>query len=229
MANERNVAAAFVEQVLAYCRPVGTVQFFAVLDHKSRDGTLELMRGLAHSHSGVRVVWAPENRSVVDAYMRGYHEALNSDADWILEIDCGFSHQPSDIPKFLAAMAQGYDCAFGSRFCEDGRMSDSPFSRYVISRGGTLLANLLLGTTLQDMTSGFQMFTRRALVAILDKGIRSRGHFFQTEMKVHARHMRVAEIPIHYRAASDSVNRQVLADALRNLGHLWKQRLNGSL
>ena len=108
----------------------------------------------------LRVVWAPENQCVVDAYVRGYREALIAGVDWILEIDAGFSHQPQDIPQFFDTMLQGYDCVFGSRFMPGGRFSGGSLKRYLISRGGSVLANLVLGTKETDMTSGFELFSR---------------------------------------------------------------------
>ena len=231
MANERDSAVPFVEQVLDACAPFGfkSVTFHAVLDRVSRDGTLELLRELETRREDFRVVWAPENRSVVDAYVRGYREALGAGCDWVLEIDAGFSHQPSDVPRLLEKMLEGYDCVFGSRFCEGGRITDSSFKRRVISKGGTMLTNLLLGTRLKDMTSGFELFSRGALQYVLEQGIHSRGHFFQTEIKVHCHAFRIAEVPIHYRAASASVNNSVLNDALRNLWRLFRARLAGRL
>ena len=228
MANERATAVPFIEELLGQCNSWGfkSVTFFAVLDRASRDGTLGLLRGLEKTRAEVRVVWSPENRCVVDAYVRGYREALGAKCDWILEVDAGYSHQPSDIPQFFEKMLEGYECVFGSRFCAGGRISQSSLKRRIVSRGGTLLTNLLLDTKLKDMTSGFQLFTRAALQEILDQGIHSRGHFFQTEIKVHAHQMRITEVPIHYRAASDSVNNKVLKDAFSNLWRLFRLRFS---
>jgi dolichol-phosphate mannosyltransferase len=226
MANERTTAVPFALEVLAACEPHGfkSVTLFAVLDRVSRDGTLELLRELEQTRPEVRVVWAPENRSVVDAYLRGYREALDSGCEWILEIDGGYSHQPSDIPRFFEKMSEGFDCVFGSRFCAGGQITESSLKRKVISRGGTLLTNLLLGTRLTDMTSGFELFSRAALEHVLAAGVHSRGHFFQTEIKAHCQSMRLTEVPIHYRSASNSVNNNVLKDALRNLWRLYRTR-----
>jgi dolichol-phosphate mannosyltransferase len=231
MANERESAVRFAEEVLAACAPFDfeSVTFYAVLDRVSRDGTLELVRELEKRRGDFRVVWAPENRSVVDAYLRGYREALDAGCDWVLEIDAGYSHQPSDIPRLFEKMLEGYDCVFGSRFCPGGRISESAFKRRVISRGGTLLTNLLLGTKLDDMTSGFELFSRGALQHVLERGVHSRGHFFQTEIKAHCHAFKITEVPIHYRAASASVNNNVLKDAFKNLWRLFRARLSGEL
>ncbi len=226
MANERDTAVPFVLEVLKECEPFGfrRVTFFAVLDRVSKDGTLDLLRDLEKERQDFRVVWAPENRSVVDAYLRGYREALDAGCDWILEIDAGYSHSPSDIPQFFEKMLEGYDAVFGSRFCPGGRISESSFKRRVISRGGTVLTNLMLGTKLKDMTSGFELFSRAALERVLGRGIHSRGHFFQTEIKAHCHGLRITEVPIHYRAASNSVNNNVLKDAFRSLWRLYRTR-----
>lgn len=229
MANEEDSVIRFLNAVLDETVPAGfeSVTFFAVLDRVCKDRTRTLLEALDESR--LKVVWAPENRSVVDAYVRGYREALNSGCDWVLEIDAGFSHQPSDIPRFFDKMLQGYDCVFGSRFCSGGTISDTSRKREFISRGGTFLTNLLLGTRLKDMTSGFEMFTRGALEEILKKGIRSRGPFFQTEIKTYCRHLRIIEVPIQYRAASHDINNKAIKDSFSNLWRLFRLRIQRQL
>ncbi|HEX8652650.1 MAG TPA: glycosyltransferase [Pyrinomonadaceae bacterium] len=231
MANESMTATAFVNAVLEQCNSRGfkAVTFFAILDQATKDNTRELLENLQKTESRLEVVWAPENRGVVDAYLRGYREAIQSGCDWILEIDSGFSHQPSDIPKFFNRMIEGHDCVFGSRFCEGGEISESPVKRYILSRGGTILANTLLGTKLSDMTSGFEMFSRPALENVLNRGIQSRGPFFQTEIKAYCRHLQISEVPIHYRAASHNISNKVIKDSFSNLWRLFRLRMQGAL
>ncbi|MHC4474898.1 MAG: glycosyltransferase [Planctomycetota bacterium] len=227
MANEKATAVEFVQSVLEQCPGFAEVTFFAVLDNACKDGTVDLLRELAGSEPQLRVIWAPENTCVVDAYMRGYKEALAADCDWILEIDAGFSHQPQEIPQFFQKMAEGHDCVFGSRFCKGGQFTDAPLSRYFISWAGSVVSNLLLGTKLKDMTSGFELFSRSALEHVLARGVKARGHFFQTEIKFHCRNFAMAEVPIHYRTPSQNVSAGVLWDSFRNLFRLFTMRLTG--
>ncbi len=229
MADERSTAVEFVRAVLEQCKDFTSVRFFAIFDNSCKDGTFELLKDLETKLSELQIIWAPENKCVVDAYIWGYREALNAGCDWILEIDSGFSHQPSEVGRFFDKMAQGYDCVFGSRFCKGGKFSEAPIGRRFISYTGSILANLLLGTKLKDMTSGFEMFTSAALRKVLDRGIRSRGHFFQTEIKAYCRNMRIVEVPIHYRAPSQRVTGGVVLDAFKNLFHLFRERLVGNL
>jgi dolichol-phosphate mannosyltransferase len=227
MANEGDAAVAFCRDVLGHCPDFGKVTFFAVFDCATRDSSLEQMRALEALEPRLQVVWAPEDRSVVDAYLRGYREALNAGCDWILEIDAGFSHQPGDIPQFFDAMETGMDCVFGSRFI--GCFEKSSLKRRLVSWGGTVLANLLLGTRQTDMTSGFELFSRQTLSMVLDRGIQSRAHFFQTEIKTFCRNLRFVEVPITYKAASPRLGTAALKDALKQLSRLFQLRLKGKL
>ena len=229
MANEGTDAVRFVQEALRQCDGFGSATFYAVLDRANKDDSLDLLREYAISEPRLRVVWAPENRCVVDAYIRGYREAIAGGADWILEIDAGFSHQPEDMPKFFDAMTTGrYDCIFGSRFMAGSRLSDRSWKRYLVSRGGTFLTNLLLGTRQTDMTSGFQLFSRGALEMVLQRGIRSRAHFFQTEIKVYCRDLRICETPIHYRAPSPRLGGSAVREAFRELKRLRLERHAGN-
>lgn len=230
MANEALNAVSFVDAVLAECgrHGLGSVALFVVVDRVSHDETRSLLEAHQLRQPRLHVVWAPETRGVADAYVRGYREALDAGCDWILEIDAGFSHDPADIGRFLAAMAAGRDCVFGSRFRKGGRNLASLRRRF-ISRSGTLLANRLLGTRLSDMTSGYQLFTRDALEAVLARGIRSQGPFFQTEMKAHCRNLRWAEVPITYDAGSHAIGPRAIGESLVNLGRLFRRRISGDL
>jgi dolichol-phosphate mannosyltransferase len=231
MANERKTAESFVCDVLEECRKFNfkSVSFFAILDGASNDGTIDLMRNLSTQVNELNVVFAPENQCVVDAYIRGYQEAINSACDWILEIDAGYSHQPSDIPKFFKTMILDYDCVFGSRFCQNGKMTDCAKSRYITSLGGTIISNLLLGTKLSDMTSGFMLIKREVLQNIIDKGILARGPFFQTEIRAYAHQFRITEVPIHYKEASHNIGGADLRDAFSNLWRLFCIRFSKGL
>src|SRR5256714_7402044 len=197
MANEAETATRFVDSVLANCAALGHKKFLAIVDEASRDDTRGVLEAHARTTPELGVIWAPENRGVVDAYVRGYREALQTNADWILEIDAGFSHQPSDIPSLLEKMRHGYDCVFGSRFCAGGSFVDRSFARYWISFGGTLATNFLLGSKLTGMPSGLQLFTRQALEIILLRGIRSRVPFFRTDMKPNCLDLNVVAGPLH--------------------------------
>ena len=232
MANEKETAADFVKEVLAVCRKhqFGSIHFYASLDRVSQDGTIEILKALSQQEKELEVVFSPENKNVVDAYKRGYREALAHGCDWILEIDAGYSHKPSDIPKFFStAIAGDYDCVFGSRFIPGAHIINGSFKKFLLSYGGTQLCNVLLGTKLKDMTSGLELFKKTALTAILEKGIHSTGPFFQTEIRTFAHRFKIVEVPITYDSSTSHAHNKVIIDSLKNLKRLFFMRLKNQL
>lgn len=231
MANESATAIRFVDSVLheASRYPFRKISIFPVLDNVSTDGTKELLDDYAETENRLMVVYAPENRCVVDAYMKGYKVALDAGCDWILEMDAGFSHDPASIPAFLENIPGGYEVIYATRFTLGGKIVNSGFRRKCLSRFGGSLSNLLLGTKLGDMTSGFILYSRSALEEVLAEGVESKGPFFQTEMKYHARNLRCAEVPITYSGASHHIGKKAMQDARFHLRRLFKRRLTSML
>ena len=219
LANEENTIIEFIDRVLPHLNQ--TDRLYCVLDNMCKDKTKEIINKISKKEPRVVLIWAPENRCAVDAYFRGYKEAYNDDCDWILEMDGGLSHRPEEIPRFKEAMEKGADFAAGSRFCKGGKYIN-PGKRYVLSRGGTILSNLMLGTKMKDMTSGFECFSRKAMKHILDTGVKSKGHFFQTEIRYHLRNWNWEEVPITYSDPSKSVGGSSIKEAIKNLWNLRK-------
>jgi dolichol-phosphate mannosyltransferase len=73
------------------------------------------------------------------------------------------------------------------------------------------------------------LFTRDALQMVLDRGIQSRAHFFQTEIKTYCRKLKIAEVPITYRSASPRLGNTAVKDAFKQLWRLFKLRITGRL
>ena len=221
LANEEGTIIPLLDRILAQLTPADAI--FCVLDNVSRDRTRELITRRGAIDRPVNCVWAPENRCVVDAYFRGYRAAMEAGCEYILEMDGGFSHSPEEIPGFIRAMEEGYDFAGGSRFSRGGSHSGS-FNRRLVSWGGTVLANALLGTRMRDMTGGFECFNRRAMELVLSHGVRSRAHFFQTEIRYLMHRLRWTEVPINYRNPSPSVGTGNVREAFGTLGQLTAER-----
>ena len=201
----------------------GNIYF--IIDNASKDKTLELSQQLSSRDPRYVTVWAPENRNVVDAYIRGLRVAYEAGHDIIIEMDGGLSHDPRAIPMFLRVLNEGNECAFGSRFINGGSMGDSPFKRRLLSKTGTILANLLLGTKLKDMTSGYQGFHRDVVAKIIAHEFKSKAHFYQTELRYLLRKKRIVEVPIHYQAPSPRVSSKAIKNAYKTLSYYFFLRL----
>lgn len=228
MANEEEDFNPFVELLTKVLDAEGTGKIYFIIDNVSKDRTLEMAQELSQRDPRFEAVFAPENRSVVDAYLKGFRVAYDKGHELIIEMDAGLSHDPRAIPMFLRVLNEGNECAFGSRFINGGSMGDSPFKRRTLSKTGTTLANMLLGTKLHDMTSGFQGFHRNVVKAILAYKLKSTAHFYQTELRYLLRKRRIFEVPIHYQAPSPRVSSKAIKNANETLLWYFKERIKGN-
>lgn len=225
MANEEKDFDVFITELKKVFDRLQSGKAYLVVDNASKDLTLQLCQNLSGEDKRFETVWAPENRNVVDAYIRGYREAYKNKHEFIIEMDAGMSHDPKSIPMFLRVLNEGNECAFGSRFMNGGSMGDSPFTRRTLSKMGTVLSNILLGTKLYDMTSGYQGFHAKVVGELLHYQLLSKAHFYQTEVRYLMRKKRFAEVPIHYQAPSPSVSQKAISNSLSVLKYYFFQRL----
>ena len=214
MANEESNAKKFVLKVLTYRKIFRKFKFFIIIDRASTDNTYKIVKKLEKNNKYLKIIWAPHNKSIVDAYYEGYKACLATNYKWILEIDAGGSHLPSDILSFSKYMNDKYECIFGSRFCVGGKMVNSNFIRYFFSKGGTILSKIFFNINLKDTTSGYQMFQNIIIKKIFKKKLLSKDRFFQTEMKIYSRKKKIKEVPISYVCLPTTIKWSAVKEAL---------------
>ena len=224
VANEEATMGKILDEILAL--PYDNLYIYPVIDSYSKDRTEEIIRNKASQSEKVKCVFYKESKGVISCYLEGFRQALADGAERILEMDGGGSHLPSEIPQFLQRLEEGYDCVWGSRFMKGGSMREQPLYRRILSQGGTFLANLVLGTKLKDMTSGFEGFQRKVLENMNLDAFLSTGHMYQTEMRFYCRKLRTIEVPIHYVGSASSLKSSSVTEALRLLFQLKRKEPN---
>ena len=219
VANEQETMRSIIEEILAL--PYDNLHLYPVIDSYSKDKTEEIIR--SYEHTGrVKCIFYEKSTGVISCYMEGYRQALKDGAEFVIEMDGGGSHKPSEIPQYIENLEAGYDCVWGSRFIKGGGMKDDPLYRKILSGGGTFLSNLVLGTKLKDMTSGFEAFKREVLERFEFDNFLSTGHMYQTEMRYYCRNYNTIEVPIHYTAGKSSLKFKSVTEALSILFKLKK-------
>lgn len=225
MANEENKFAPFISALKNALDKIMSGCVYLVVDNASKDKTLELCKDTAFFDKRFNVVWSPQNKNVVDAYIAGYRAALKNNHSFIIEMDAGLSHNPAVLPEFLKYLSEGYECVYGSRFIAGGSMNESSANRTGLSKMGTVLSNLLLGSKLHDMTSGYEGFTKDIAAKFAFYPLKSKAHFFQTEIRYLLRKNKSIEIPIHYKAPSPSVSKNAIKNAMSCLLYYFWRRI----
>jgi dolichol-phosphate mannosyltransferase len=172
-----------------------------IVDDNSSDGTGAIADRLAAEIAEVEVLHRDRPTGLGPAYLAGFAHALEHGAGLVLEMDADFSHDPDDVERLIAAVADGADLALGSRYVDGGGVSDWGLIRRLVSRGGCLYAQAVLTVPVRDLTGGFKCFRREVLEAIDLPTVRAKGYAFQVELTYRTVRagFRVLEIPIVFR------------------------------
>jgi dolichol-phosphate mannosyltransferase len=204
-----------------------------VIDDSSPDGTGQIADRLAEDDDHVHVLHRERKEGLGPAYLAGFRWALGAGAERIFEMDCDFSHDPSDVPR-LAAAAEDADLVLGSRYVPGGGTRNWGLLRRFISRGGSLYAQVLLQLGTRDLTGGFKCYRREVLERIDLDAITSLGYAFQIETTYRAIRagFRVVEVPITFvdrEVGGSKMSRAIVAEAVWKVPVLRARALLGRL
>jgi dolichol-phosphate mannosyltransferase len=221
-----------IEPMLRALGPLGVRVL--VIDDNSPDGTGELADRLAEELDFVSVLHRERKEGLGPAYLAGFKRALAEGAEYVLELDCDFSHDPADVPRLLAACEAGADLALGSRYVEGGGTENWGPLRRIVSEGGSLYARILLGVPIRDLTGGFKCYRREVLERIDLDAIHSKGYAFQIEgtYRTLRAGFTVVEVPIRFvdrTAGHSKMSRTIFAEAVVRVPALRLAALTGRL
>ncbi|HEY2371622.1 MAG TPA: polyprenol monophosphomannose synthase [Gaiellaceae bacterium] len=205
-----------------------------VIDDNSPDGTGEIADRLAAELDFVSVLHRERKEGLGPAYLAGFRRALAGGAEFILEMDCDFSHNPADVPRLIDACRQGADLALGSRYVPGGGTENWGIGRRIVSWGGSFYARLLLGVRIRDLTGGFKCYRRRVLETIALDDIHSKGYAFQIEgtYRTLRKGFRVVEVPIRFADRTEGtskMSRAIFLEAVAKVPVLRLEALTGRL
>ena len=220
--NERDNIGRLIPEIL---RQDPGVQVL-VVDDNSPDGTGSLVDDMATADSRIHVLHRSGKLGLGSAYREGFKWALERGADYIVEMDADFSHDPAVLPVFFEKM-QEYDVVIGSRYLNGVSVVNWPIRRLILSYCASVYTRVITGLHLHDCTSGFKCFRRSVLEAIDLQGVRSDGYSFQIEMNYRCMEQgfRLGEVPIIFidrHAGSSKMSKRIVREAIFMV---WKLKL----
>lgn len=181
--NERENVSAMVDKVFSL-----PVEFdILVIDDGSPDGTADIVRERQRDYPDRLHLLCREGKlGLGTAYLAGFRWGLERDYDYIIEMDCDFSHNPDDLPRLVAAAEEGADVVIGSRYVQGVNVVNWPMSRLLMSYCASIYVRTVTGMPVHDATAGFVCYSRKVLERMdLDK-VEMKGYGFQIEMKYSA-------------------------------------------
>lgn len=171
-----------------------------VADDNSPDGTGGIAEATAADLGRAWVLHRPGKQGLGNAYREGFRWGLDKGYGVIVQMDCDFSHDPAMVPTLLVAVADGIECAVGSRYVPGGSTPGWPWYRRALSRYGNRYTAAMLSLPLRDVTGGFRAYRASTLERIDIDSTEANGYAFQTEVakRMAAESIRHEEIPITF-------------------------------
>lgn len=189
-----------IEKIIATVSDIEGDYHILVIDDGSPDGTADAVRSIQKQcPDRIFLIERSGKLGLGTAYVAGFKWALEHDYDYIFEMDADFSHNPADLPRLLAACAEGgADMSVGSRYCDGINVVNWPMGRIMISYCASIYVRTVLGFRIFDSTAGFVCYSRKVLETIDLDAVRMKGYGFQIELKytAHKLGFKIAEVPV---------------------------------
>jgi dolichol-phosphate mannosyltransferase len=197
-----------------------------IIDDNSPDGTSEVVKEYQKNKKNLHLIQRSGKLGLGTAYVTGFKWAIEKKFEYVFEMDCDFSHDPVEIPRFLEAIGEN-DLVIGSRYIGGIRVINWPMKRLLLSYFASIYTQIITGMTIKDATGGFKCFSRKTLETLNLNNIFSNGYSFQIELnfKVWSQGLRVKEIPITFYERRDGQSKMRGAIVYEAVFAVFKLRL----
>ncbi|MFC3494118.1 polyprenol monophosphomannose synthase [Glycomyces rhizosphaerae] len=216
--NERDNIETTVAAALTGCERIDIL----IVDDSSPDGTGDLADALAEAHERVHVLHRAEKQGLGAAYLAAFAWAAEHGYRTVVEMDADGSHDPSDLPRLLAALDAGADVAIGSRYIPGGAVRNWALHRLALSRAAGVFTRAMLGLRVKDVTAGYRAYRLDGLHKLQLDTVNSVGYCFQIDLTWRAvkAGFDIREVPIVFterRAGASKMSGAITVEALWNV------------
>lgn len=159
--NEEAVIVATVGGLMEALRHTGWSFEIVVADDGSTDQTWSILEALEEKYPCFRAV----RNEGPGGYGMAVKAAINASfGDTVIVAMANGSDPPEDVVEYGRAMIEeGFDCAFGTRFTNPGRVSGYTPVKRVFNRMGNWLISCFIRCNYDDFTNGFKGYRREIL------------------------------------------------------------------
>ena len=134
-----------------------------VIDDASTDGTEAAVAEVAAANPRVRCLRS-HNPPGYGLAVRAGLDVYQGDAVAIVMADG--SDDPADVVRYYHVLAEGYDCAFGSRFVRGAQVHDYPRFKLTLNRIANFGIRVLFRHGYNDTTNAFKAYRREVVDGI---------------------------------------------------------------
>jgi glycosyltransferase involved in cell wall biosynthesis len=191
-----------------------------LVDDNSTDDTPAVCNRLAEEYEHVRTLHRTEDGGFGNAIKAGLREARG---DVLIPFMGDLSDDPADIPKLVAAIEDGYDIAYGSRFVDGGSVEGYPRLKLLYNRGFNNCIRLMFGVRARDVTNAFTAYRAEVIETVGVDTLASESFDLTAELplRAHIEGFQSTEVPVSWRSRDEGVSK---LDATR-AGPVYIKRL----
>jgi glycosyltransferase involved in cell wall biosynthesis len=175
------------EAIVKVVEPLGLATEIILVDDASKDGSWGVIQKLVETDARVRGLKFQYNCGETAASDAGMRAARGK---YVMTMDADLQNDPVDIPKFMEALSQGWDCVCGSRV--ETRGQGDSFIRVASSRIANWVRNSLSQENITDAGCTYRAFKRECVDKL--KLYRGLHRFIPTLLKMEG--FTVTEIPV---------------------------------
>lgn len=197
-----------------------------VVDDNSPDGTGQIADSLACENKRLRVLHRPGKLGLRAAYLNAFQHVFQGDADAVAQMDADFSHEPAALVE-MAKRLETCEVVIGSRYVDGGAVDERwPRWRKDLSAFGNFYARSILGMPLRDVTTGYRLWRREALLGMPLERIQSNGYVFLVEMAylAYCLEYHICETPIYFadrRWGKSKMSFRIQVEAAMRIWQVW--------
>lgn len=172
-----------------------------VVDDGSPDGTGDWAANKAEQSAWLQVIQRGRKLGLGSAIVAAMRHAIESDYDYLVNLDGDMSHDPSAIPTLVEmAENQQADVVIGSRYVPGGAIEGWPMSRRVISGLLNRAARFGLGLQARDCSGAYRCYRVSTLEQVDLNRIRASGYAMLEEILwlLTHREAKIVEVPIRF-------------------------------
>lgn len=211
--NEQDNAPRMVEAI----HSLGLDADLLFIDDGSPDGTGRILESLRASHPRLAVRHRAGKNGIGSAHLEGIAYAYDNGYLRLVTLDCDFSHNPEDIPRFLHE-SESADVVVGSRWTTKNSLSEWNLYRRMMTGVGHVLTRVILGLP-YDATGAFRAYRLDRIpreVFSLVRGM-SYSFFFESLFILHRNGVSIREIPIVLPARTYGHSKMTLRTAAQSV------------
>ena len=221
--NEVTTITTVIHAVEKATIPNGWQREIIVVDDYSTDGTREVLAKIK-TH---KIIFHDKNQGKGMAIRTALE---SSTGDVFLIQDADLEYDPSEYPALLTCILNGADVVYGTRFKMMKLKLFGPHKtrlplHYFGNRFLTLLTNVLYGSSISDMETGYKVFTKRVV-----QNLRLRARRFDFEPEITAKILKqkftIVEVPIHFHARKFNEGKKITwRDGFKAAWYLFRYRI----